>query len=253
MTGARTRDEMGGGSQRGDSSGGAVMPGVVMMTELQVRARSSGPRSPSPAASPCPSSPHVARFLCFLFYSAAGVGVQPAAEPRHVQRHEYGSHVYGALRACTTLILHSRALPARCLHHRRFYSPSRLPARMFPSSHASLLFRRARTGCPTQTSSSSVARGRATPRLTVCTVWSGAIWESARPRRRRCRRRHRCRRYRRRRRPTLLMRRHDRRRPTPLRTRPPCGRRSKPTMPTRLPPLRRTAPSPAGASQQSQA
>ena len=47
LTGARTRDEMGGGSQRGDSSGGAVMPGVVMMTELQVRARSSGPRSPS--------------------------------------------------------------------------------------------------------------------------------------------------------------------------------------------------------------
>ena len=55
LTGARTRDEMGGGSQRGDSSGGAVMPGVVMMTELQVRARSSGPRSPSPAASPCPT------------------------------------------------------------------------------------------------------------------------------------------------------------------------------------------------------
>lgn len=43
---------MGGGSQRGDSSGGGVMPGVVMMTELQVRARSNGPRSPGPAASP---------------------------------------------------------------------------------------------------------------------------------------------------------------------------------------------------------
>jgi len=54
----RTRDEMGGGSQRGDSSGGAVMPGVVMMTELQVRARSSGPRSPGPAA---PLPPHSAR------------------------------------------------------------------------------------------------------------------------------------------------------------------------------------------------
>ena len=141
-------------------------------------------------------------------------------------------------------------LPARCLHRQRFYTPSRLPARMSPSSHASLLLRRARTGCPTRTSSSSVVRGRAVTRLSASTMWSGAIWARAR-------RRHRCRRCRRRRRPTLLMRRHDRRprrrRPTPLRTRPPCGRRSPPTTPTRLPPLRRTAPSPAGTSQQSRA
>ena len=119
-----------------------------------------------------------------------------------------------------------------------------------------VLLLRARTGCPTRTSSSSVVRGRATPRLTASTVWSGAVWAHARRRHRRRRRcRHpRCRHPRRR--PTLLMRRPDRRprrHPTPLRTWPPCGRRSKPTMPTRLPPLRRTAPSPAGASRQSQA
>ena len=52
----------------------------------------------------------------------------------------------------------------------------------------------------------------------------------------------------------FLIRGHRRRhrRPTPLRTQPPCGRQSQPTTLTRLPPLRRTARSPAGASQQSQ-
>ena len=133
--------------------------------------------------------------------------------------------------------------------------PASQPA-CHPPPMLPVLLRRARTGCPTRTSSSSVVLGRATPSLTAGTVRSGAIWARAR---RRHRRRRRCRHPRRRHprlRPALLMRRHDRRprrHPTPLRTRPPCGRRSKPTMPTRLPPLRRTAPSPAGASQQSQA
>ena len=134
---------------------------------------------------------------------------------------------------------------AACITAASTRPPASQPA-CRPSSHASLLLRRARTGCPTRTSSSSVVRGRAVTRLSASTIWNGAIW--ARARRRHRRRRH-CRR-------TLLMRRHDRRprrHPTPLRTRPPCGRRSPPTTPTRLPPLRRTAPSPAGASQQSQA
>ena len=195
-----------------------------------------------PHALPARMSPLFLRFLC---YSAVGVSVQPVAELRHVQRHDHVRHVYGALRACPTLILHSRAPPSALLA-----SPPLLHALPPPSPHVTLLLpvlhRRARTGCPTRTSSSSVVRGRAVTRLSASTIWSGAIW--ARARRRHRRRRH-CR-------PTLLMRRHDRRprrRPTPLRTRPPCGRRSKPTTPTRLPPLRRTAPSPAGASQQSQA
>ena len=48
-----------------------------------------------------------------VFYSAARVGVQPAAELRHVQRHRHGEHVWGVLRACPALSLHSpRGLPA---------------------------------------------------------------------------------------------------------------------------------------------
>jgi len=72
--------------------------------------------------------------LCFppCFSSAERVGVQPATELRHVQRHEHEVDVWGALRACPALSLHSWAFAARCLHRRRFHMPSCLPARMSP-------------------------------------------------------------------------------------------------------------------------
>ena len=76
-------------------------------------------------------------FRCFPFDSAVRVGVQPAAEPRHVQRHEHAIHVSGALRACPASSLHSWALPARCLRRCR-PTPSCLAARASPSSFASL-------------------------------------------------------------------------------------------------------------------
>ena len=74
------------------------------------------------------------------FYSAARVRVQPAAEPRHVQRHRHGGDVSRALRACRALSLQSRGLPARCLHHRPPTPPSRLLARMSPLLLASPFF-----------------------------------------------------------------------------------------------------------------
>ena len=57
--------------------------------------------------------------------SAVRVSIQPAAEPRHVQRHEHGRHVLRALRACPASSLYSRVLPAHCL---RRGHPTRLPA-----------------------------------------------------------------------------------------------------------------------------
>ena len=78
----------------------------------------------------------------------------------------------------------ARALPSastvgpslRCLHRRRFCTPSRLPARLSPL----LLYVppvrlcRTQTGCPTRTSSSSVVHGRAVPRFSASTVRSGS-------------------------------------------------------------------------------
>ena len=47
--------------------------------------------------------------------SAACASVQPAAEFRHVKRHEHKLHVSGALRACSCHPVTSRVLPARYL------------------------------------------------------------------------------------------------------------------------------------------
>ena len=66
------------------------------------------------------------------FYSTGRVGVQPAAEPRHVPRHSHAVDVSGALRACPALSLDSWAFPARGLHRHRFHMPSCLPARVSP-------------------------------------------------------------------------------------------------------------------------
>jgi hypothetical protein len=39
-------------------------------------------------------------FLCFPLVSAGSIGVQPAAEPQHLQRHNHATHVFCALLAC---------------------------------------------------------------------------------------------------------------------------------------------------------
>ena len=85
--------------------------------------------SPTPYCFPSRVSPF---FRCFPFDAAASVGVQPAAKLRHVQRHKHAIHVYGALYACPASSLHSWALPARCLRRHRYFTHSRLPARMPP-------------------------------------------------------------------------------------------------------------------------
>ena len=66
-------------------------------------------------------------FRCFPLDSAVHVGLQPAAELRHLQRHKHERNVLRALRACPASSLHSWVLPTRCL----------CPARR-PSSYASL-------------------------------------------------------------------------------------------------------------------
>ena len=70
------------------------------------------------AAAPTPSrllALHIALMVCPPLDSAVGDGVQPAAESRHVQRHEHGLHVLRALRAGPCPPCTSRAFPARYL------------------------------------------------------------------------------------------------------------------------------------------
>eukprot|EP00964_Phaeocystis_antarctica_P165482 scaffold145568_cov205-Phaeocystis_antarctica.AAC.3 len=69
------------------------------------------------AAAPMPSrlplasrGPHLARNVCPRSDSAGSVGVQPAAELQHFQRHKHVPHVPRALRACPRPLALSRAL-----------------------------------------------------------------------------------------------------------------------------------------------
>ena len=121
------------------------------------------------ALAPSRLSARTSFLLCFPFHSAERVGVQPVAELGHVQRHDHVSHVLGALYACPTLSLHSRR-PSCTLHAPPRAAAPRPPASQ-PACHPPpmlpVLLRRAQAGCPTRTSSSSVVRGRATPRLTA--------------------------------------------------------------------------------------
>ena len=76
-------------------------------------------------------------FLCFRLVSAASVGVQPATELRHVQRHRHEQHVSSALRACLPAASMTRpSLRAACAADARHPPASRPACR--PSSHAFL-------------------------------------------------------------------------------------------------------------------
>ena len=67
----------------------------AILVHASCRAATTHPRpSRLPART---SSPRIA---CPPFDSAARVGLQPAAELRHLQRHDHGLHVQRALRAC---------------------------------------------------------------------------------------------------------------------------------------------------------
>jgi len=62
-------------------------------------------------------------FYALPFDSAVRVGVRPAAELGHVQRHGHEQHVWGALRACPCLQPpHLVPLPAPCLRRRRAHA-----------------------------------------------------------------------------------------------------------------------------------
>ena len=91
---------------------------------------------PTPSSLPTPMLP---LFLCTPLDSAGRVDVQPAAELRHLQRHNHDVHVSGALRACPASSIHSWDLPAHCLRHRVStpHTPATWPA-CLPSSYAPL-------------------------------------------------------------------------------------------------------------------
>ena len=84
-----------------------------------VACAAASPRLPATGPACHPSSD------ASLFDPTGRVFVQPAAEPRHVQRHKHGVHVSGALRACPGSKPHSWVLPARRLR-RGHPTPSRL-------------------------------------------------------------------------------------------------------------------------------
>ena len=79
---------------------------------------------------------HIALMVCLPLDSAERASVQPAAEFRHVQRHEHVRNVYRALRTVPSLV--GSSLHAACAAAARKTS---LPARMSPSQHAFLLTR----------------------------------------------------------------------------------------------------------------
>ena len=84
--------------------------------------------APAPPHALLPLAPRVAlhELRCGL---AVRDGVQPAAEIRHVQRHNHERHAFGPLRACPAPDSQSGPPPARCLRRRR-PTPSQLPARV---------------------------------------------------------------------------------------------------------------------------
>ena len=86
--------------------------------------------------------------VCRPCNSAGGVGVQPAAELRHVERHIYKAHVCGALRACSNPTLTPTDFSSRALGSQRVHAacaatataPSRRPTPR-PDPHTSPLYR----------------------------------------------------------------------------------------------------------------
>jgi hypothetical protein len=91
-------------------------------------ARCTRCRRPTPCRLPprMPPAPHAASHRTpSLRHSAVRVGVQPAAEPRHLQRHNHERHVWRALRSCPTPPFRVRPSPARCMRRRH---PTRPPA-----------------------------------------------------------------------------------------------------------------------------
>eukprot|EP00964_Phaeocystis_antarctica_P155727 scaffold125028_cov42-Phaeocystis_antarctica.AAC.1 len=76
-------------------------------------------------------------FLCLPLDSAERASVQPAAEPRHVQRHEHEPDVLRAPRACPASHLHSWGPPSTLLaplppHARPPPGPHAAPFPMLP-------------------------------------------------------------------------------------------------------------------------
>ena len=91
------------------------------------------PLAPPPPPRPLPPpSPHVVPHrMPSVRLSAARVGVQPAAELRHLQRHEHERHVLRALLPVPCPQSAVEPCPARCVHRRRPPPPA-LPARTSP-------------------------------------------------------------------------------------------------------------------------
>ena len=111
---------------------------------------------PPPYTDPPPGSRTSPCIVCPRFDSAGREGVQPAAELRHVQRHKHESHVLRAYPGPQSAFRRSRPVHATCAVATPTPSPTS-PARIV----CPFRLDRAQTPCPTPTSCSAVARGRA--------------------------------------------------------------------------------------------
>eukprot|EP00964_Phaeocystis_antarctica_P032960 scaffold18676_cov52-Phaeocystis_antarctica.AAC.3 len=81
----------------------------------------------SPAASRLPTRTLAPHRMCPPFDSAGRVGVQPAAELRHLQRHDHGPHVQRALLPVPCPETAVEPSPARCLCRGRPPPPASRP------------------------------------------------------------------------------------------------------------------------------
>eukprot|EP00964_Phaeocystis_antarctica_P073912 scaffold45395_cov60-Phaeocystis_antarctica.AAC.3 len=138
-------------------------------------------RRPTPCRLPARTSLRVA---CPPFDSAECGGVQPAAEPRHVQRHGVRRHVPRAPRACP-VAPSLQPGPPRAYRLRRRHPtrpPASRPAHLVPHIMHSFRLGRTQNPCLTPTSCTSVARGRATQPSTLLAMSRAGVREAARER-----------------------------------------------------------------------
>ena len=122
-------------------------------------------RRPTPSRFPAHTSPHT---VCPAFDWAGGVGVQPAAELRHVQGQEHARHVRRALRACPVPPALSRALPVRAACVAATPRPRASRATPLPASHMPALRLGSKRTRSTSRSASTRPRSRTWSACSTC-------------------------------------------------------------------------------------
>ena len=118
----------------------------------------------------------------FFRLSAGSVDVQPAAEPRHLQRQKHGRHVLRALLPVPYSQSAVELSPARCVHRGRPPPPASRYSAPLPAPYALLsTLGRAQAPCPLPTSYSYAAHGRATRPSPLLAMARAGVLGPARP------------------------------------------------------------------------